>query len=395
MQSSKNHIKTIAQKYSTKATVIRKHLHAYPELANQEFKTSAYIREELDQLKLPYTFGHAQTGIVATLKCRNPKKKTVAIRADMDALPIAEQTGLEYTSKHSGCMHACGHDLHMASVLGVAMIAKELKKELEGTILFIFQPAEEKVPGGAIKMLEEGAINPKPDVMIGQHVMPSLPVGKVAFRDGITMASADEIYITIHGIGGHAAQPHTLVDPIAIGAEIIQSLQQVVSRKANPAIPTVLSFGKFMASGATNVIPDEAKMEGSLRTMDETWRFQAHDIIRKRVAYIAKISGAEATVDIKVGYPMLMNDVHIVKQARKYARILLGDKQVLPLDIEMTAEDFAYYAQEFPSVFYRLGTGGEEPYGYPLHSSQFNIHPTALLTSIETLAWLVISFLKG
>ena len=391
-ENIKSLIKQKAKEYRESVIELRRHLHQNPELSFQEYNTSTYIQEYLTSLNIEYKNGFVKTGIVALIKGNNPTKKIIALRADMDALPILEENTINYKSTNEGVMHACGHDVHTASLLGVAKILNELKSELEGTVKLIFQPGEEKLPGGASLMIKEGVLeNPKPEAIIGQHVFPDLPAGKVGFRPGMYMASCDEIYITIKGKGGHAALPHTFIDPIFISSSIITNLQQIVSRRAKPSTPTVLSFGKINSKGgATNIIPDEVYLEGTFRTMDEAWRKEAHKLIKQIATDIAKTMGGDCIVDIKKGYPFLKNDETLTTNSFNLAKEYLGNENVVELDIRMTGEDFAFYAQQIPGCFYRLGTGKSSG----LHTSTFNIDETAIETSIGLMSWLAISNLN-
>jgi amidohydrolase len=392
----KDKIKKLADNYFQDVIDVRRYLHQNPELSFCEYKTSEFIKNKLDELQIPYKGGFVKTGIVGKIQGNNPKKKIIALRADMDALPIIEQNDIDYKSINDGVMHACGHDVHTASLLGTAHILNKLKTEFEGTILLVFQPAEEKLPGGAKLMMKEGALNsPKPELIIGQHVMPGLEVGKVGFRPGMYMASADEIYLTVKGKGGHAAMPHQLVDTVLVASHIIVALQQIVSRNAYAAIPSVLSFGKVDAPGATNVIPQEVKIDGTFRTMNEEWRKDAHRKIKRIASSVAESMGATCDVNIKVGYPCLINNEEITRNAIEHAEDILGKDNVVHLDLRMTAEDFAYYSQEIPSTFYRLGIMDKEgAFTAPLHSPTFNIDEGALHTGIVTMAYIAIQFLK-
>lgn len=392
----KERIHALATKYYEDILQIRRHIHANPELSFEEFKTSAYIKEELNKLNITFTEGFVKTGIVGKIHCKNPGVKTLALRADMDALPIVEQNNVAYKSQHSEIMHACGHDVHTACLLGAAKILNDLKDELEGTILLVFQPAEEKLPGGAKLMMEEGALtDPKPEIIIGQHVMPGLQSGKVGFKPGMYMASTDEIYLTIKGIGGHAAMPHQLTDNVLITAHIIVALQQIVSRNAFAATPSVLSFGKIDAPGATNVIPEVVRVEGTFRTMDEEWRKEAHQKIKKIASTVAEGMGAHCEVEIRHGYPCLVNHEESTIKAQNLANEFLGAENVENLDLRMTAEDFAYYSQEMPSTFYRLGvTDKAGKLSSPLHSPTFNIDEESLITGMGTMAYIAAGFLR-
>lgn len=389
-------IKEKAEKYHSEMIAVRRHLHAHPELSFEEYKTSEYVAGKLDELGIPYQKGFVKTGIVGLIEGSKPGK-TIALRADLDALPIIEENQKEYKSKNEGVMHACGHDVHTTSLLGAARILNELKDQWAGTIKLVFQPGEERLPGGASLMIREGALeNPKPQFIFGQHVLPSMEVGKVGFRPGMYMASADEIYMTIKGKGGHAALPHLNVDPILMTSHIIVALQQVVSRNAPPAVPSVLSFGKVIANGATNVIPDEVKIEGTFRTMNEEWRADAHQKIARLATEIAKSMGGECVVDIRKGYPYLVNDEELTLKARSNAIAYMGAENVIDMDLRMTAEDFSYYSQEMPGCFYRIGTGNtSKGITSGLHTSTFDIDEDALKTGMGLMAWLALCELNG
>ena len=370
---------------------IRRHLHANPELSFREFKTSEFISKILTENRIEHKNGIAGTGIVGLIKGSN-STKTIALRADMDALPITEQNDVEYKSNNEGVMHACGHDVHSSCLLGAAIILNELKDNLNVDVKLIFQPGEEKLPGGASLMIKEGVLkNPEPKAIFGQHVMPFIEAGKVGFRSGMYMASTDEIYVTVKGKGGHAAMPHLNIDPVLIAANIIVSLQQIVSRVANPATPSVLSFGKIIANGATNVIPNEVKMEGTFRTFDEKWREEAHRRMKQLAENIAKGMGGEADFTIEKGYPFLINNEELTEKAKSAAIEYLGEENVKDLDIWMAAEDFAFYSQQIPACFYRLGTRNEaKGITSSVHTPTFDIDEKAIETGMGLMAWMVV-----
>lgn len=369
----------------------RRHLHQNPELSFHEYQTSAFVAAALDKLGIPHQ-NMAGTGIVALLTGRKPSEAVIALRADMDALPITEANNVSYISKNSGLMHACGHDVHTSSLLGTAKILSQLKDEFAGTIKFIFQPAEEKLPGGASLMIQDGVLeNPKPSAVIGQHVMPLIDCGKVGFRSGKYMASADEIYVTVHGKGGHGAQPHQNIDPVVIASHIIIALQQIVSRFADPKLPTVLSFGKITANGATNVIPNKVELEGTFRTLDEKWRKEAHVKMKKMAEGIAEAMGGSCDFNIMVGYPFLVNEEKLTANVRAYAEEYLGKENVEDLDIWMAAEDFAYYSQVADACFYRLGTRNEERgITSSVHTPTFDVDENSLQISTGLMAYIAL-----
>jgi amidohydrolase len=373
----------------------RRQFHQYPELSFQEFKTSEVIRGILDRWGIEYTYPHVKTGIVARIVGDHPGRR-IALRSDMDALPINEQTGLGYASRNSGVMHACGHDMHMASLLGAIRLLNQLRHEINGEILFLFQPGEEKIPGGAKLMLEEGVFNGRePHLIIAQHVLPEMKAGHVGFKPGIYMASSDEIYITVKGKGGHGALRQHIKDPILMASRILLTLQEEVPRMAPVEIPTVLSFGKVVADGAVNVIPDDVTLEGTFRTMNEEWRKEAHRLIRKVASEISASMGGSAEVEIRIGYPVLHNDEQITRESIRLAKKLLDEENVEVMDIRMTAEDFAWFTQRIPGMMYRLGVrdpGSEQP--YLLHSPLFKVNESALKTGISVMAFLAIELLK-
>ncbi len=390
-------IKTIAANLHEEIRGIRRHIHQNPELSFQEFNTQNYVWQQLDAAGITNKQKIANTGIVAIIEGKNPSKKVVALRGDMDALPIIETNNVPYKSNNTGVMHACGHDVHTSCLLGAAKILNQLKDEFEGTIKLVFQPGEEKLPGGASVMIKEGVLkNPKVDNIIGQHVMPLLPVGKVGFRKGLYMASTDEIYMTIKGKGGHGAQPHQNIDPIVAMAQVITALQQVVSRVASPIVPSVLSFGKIIANGATNIIPNEVYLEGTFRTLDEDWRPKAHESIKKIAIGISESLGCTCDINIMKGYPFLKNDPDFTQKTIDNAIKYLGEENVVNLDIWMAAEDFSYYSQELPACFYRLGTRNEaKGITSHVHTPTFDIDEDALPIGMGLMAWLAISELNG
>ena len=384
-------IKALSKLYFNEFVEVRHHLHSNPELSYQEFNTSKFIQNKLKEFGISYTI-LATTGVVAVVEGNNPQSRIIALRADMDALPIQEENNMPYKSLVDGVMHACGHDVHTSSLLGVARILNELKENFEGTVKFIFQPGEEKLPGGASLMIKEGVLeNPKPFSVIGQHVMPQINAGKVGFRKGLYMASTDEIYVTVKGKGGHGAMPHLIVDPVLIMSHMVIALQQIVSRRAKPTIPSVLSFGKVIANGATNVIPDEVYLEGTFRTLNEEWRDDAHKKMILLAETLAESMGGKCIFDIRRGYPFLVNDDAVTDRARKAAEEFLGKENVEDLEIWMAAEDFSFYSQQTPSCFYRLGVRNEaRGITSSVHTSTFDIDESALKTGMGLMAWMAV-----
>lgn len=392
----KEKIKSLAKAYKEEVIQTRRHLHANPELSFHEYKTAAFVKERLLEIGVTKIESKADTGWAALIEGKNPGKKTLALRADMDALPIIEANDVSYKSQNPGVMHACGHDAHTSSLLGAAKILNEIKGQFEGTIKLIFQPGEEVAPGGASLMIRDNVLeNPAPSGIIGQHVMPLIPVGKVGFRPGIYMASADELYITVKGKGGHGAMPETLIDPVLISAHLIVALQQVVSRAASPKIPSVLSFGRVEALGATNVIPNEVKIQGTFRTLDEPWRAKAHQKMLQIAHGIVEGMGGELDFEIRKGYPFLKNEPEMTARAKQAAQDYLGEENVLDLDIWMAAEDFAFYSQIVDGCFYRLGTRNEaKGIVSGVHTPTFDIDEDALEIGAGLMAWLAVSELQ-
>ncbi|MFZ4863415.1 M20 metallopeptidase family protein [Sphingobacterium sp. Mn56C] len=392
MANLKNQIQQLAKDFFAETVDLRRHLHSNPELSFVEFQTSAFVKQFLDTLGIPYQ-SMANTGVVGIIKGDLPSDKVIALRADMDALPITEVEGRTYGSKNPGVMHACGHDVHTSSLLGVAKILMALKPSFAGTVKLIFQPGEERLPGGASLMIKEGVLsNPSPSAIIGQHVMPFIEAGKVGFRAGKYMASCDELFLTIRGKGGHGAQPHQNIDPIAISAQVITALQQLVSRVADPRIPTVLSWGKIIGNGATNIIPDSVYLEGTFRTFDEKWRTVAHQKMRNMVTGIVEGMGATCDFDIQKGYPFLVNEPKLTEEARSFAIDYLGAENVVELELWPAAEDFAYYSQETNACFYRLGTGNPaKGITSAVHTPSFDIDEKALELSIGLMAYITVS----
>ncbi|APU96744.1 amidohydrolase [Sphingobacterium siyangense] len=381
-----------------KIVAIRRHIHQHPELSFQEYETSAYIQQQLGELGIPFEIV-AQTGVVAVLTGqKSASDDIVVLRADIDALPIDEQNDVGYKSKNSGVMHACGHDFHTANLLGAASILNDYKTEFSGKIVLLFQPAEEKIPGGAIQVLESGILESfggTIKAVLGLHVSPRVSVGKVGLRSGRFMASSDEFYFTIKGRGGHAAEPHRAVDPIMIGAQLLTTLQQVVSRKANPDVPSVLTFGRFIGDGAANVIPEEVKLAGTFRTMDEVWRKEALEMVAEIAATLPVSLGAKVEVEVRHGYPALYNDPALTQKVKTIIAETMGNSVPQDLEIWMAAEDFAYYSYRYPALFMLIGTNNDDSATqYGLHNPQFNLDEKAFETSIAVLVNAAISLLN-
>ncbi|WP_346239013.1 M20 family metallopeptidase [Niabella insulamsoli] len=378
----------MAKKYAPEFIAVRRHLHAHPELSYQEFQTSVFVQRHLAALGIPFEI-KAETGVVGLIQGHHPHKKTIALRADMDALPIVEANDVPYKSTKEGVMHACGHDVHTSCLLGAAKILNELKSEWEGTIKLIFQPGEEKNPGGASLLIEEGVLtNPRPDAIFGLHVHPALPTGQVSFRPGKIMASADELYFTIRGKGGHAAAPQSCIDPIVIASHLVIALQQVISRRKNPLDPSVLSITAISGGSTTNVIPGEVKLMGTFRAMDETWRFEAHEIIKTISQNLVSSMGGDLDLHIDVGYPNVFNNEALTALATENAIRYMGTDFVKETEIRMGAEDFGYYTQEIPGCFYRLGVMQDPQNIRNVHTPDFDIDEAAIETGMGMMAWL-------
>jgi amidohydrolase len=385
-------IKSLSDQYSEEVVHLRRYLHANPELSYQEFNTAKYVGAQLKNFGLAPKEGIATTGLMVDIAGKNPSKKTVALRADMDALPIQESNNVPYKSKVPGVMHACGHDVHTSSLLGTAKILHAVKDQFEGTVRLIFQPGEEKNPGGASYMIRDGVLkNPQPSGIIGQHVFPLLPVGKIGFREGMYMASCDELYLKVIGKGGHAGAPELVIDPVLIASHIIVALQQIISRNASPKQPTVLSFGKIIGDGATNIIPNEVNIAGTFRAMNEEWRESALQKIKKMAESVAEGMGGKCEVEISRGYPYLQNNPELTRRIRNAAEEYVGKENVEDIDITLAAEDFAFYSQIIPASFYRLGTRNEKKgiTSY-VHTPTFDIDEDALKIGPGLMAWMAI-----
>jgi hippurate hydrolase len=392
----KEKIRQLAKRYAPETIEARRHLHAHPELSYKEFETSAFVQEKLQRLGIPFEV-KAVTGVVGLIEGKDPGSRVIALRADMDALPIQEENDVPYRSRNDGVMHACGHDAHTSILLGASRILNELKSEWEGTIKLIFQPGEEKNPGGASLMIREGVLHdPRPQAIFGLHVHPGLKIGKLSFRSGPSMASADELYITVRGKGGHAATPQLTVDTILVASQLVVALQEVISRNKDPFTPSVLSLCAFQGGHTTNVIPSEVKLMGTFRAMNETWRFQAHDLIRRIAKGLAISTGAEIDVHVDLGYPVVYNDVQLYPVAKEKAEEYAGAENILETEVRMGAEDFGYYTQEIPGCFYRLGVMNEaRGITSSVHTPTFDLDESAIEIGMGMMAWLGASVYSG
>ncbi len=394
-------IQEAAKSLHPRVVNIRRHLHANPELSFKEFKTAEFVTDELEAMGIECE-RMSTTGVVGLIHGSLGEGTTIALRADLDALPIKEKNATEYVSKNEGVMHACGHDVHTASLLGAAQILQGMRDQFRGTVKLIFQPGEELLPGGASIMIKDGVLeNPAPEFIFAQHVFPSLPVGKVGFRSGMYMASTDELHVTVYGKGGHAAMVNEYVNPILIASTIIAALHAFMMDKktrlgsANDT-PTVLAFGKIEGLGATNVIPETVSIEGTFRTMNEDWREKAHEFMKRTAEGIAKEMGGRCEFRVDRGYPVLFNDAEVTDRARWAAEEYLGEHNVTELDLRMTAEDFAFYSQKIPACFYRLGTASTDgKFTAGVHSPVFDIDEKALQTGAGLLAWIALNELRN
>jgi len=397
MSDIANLIRLKAAEYYSEILAIRRHLHQHPELSKQEKNTMEFIGAKLREYGIPFKDNVGGYGIVGIIEGREPRTACIALRADMDALPVSETSEVDFRSANPGVMHACGHDVHMACLLGAAKILNGLKEQFRGTIKLLFQPSEETYPGGAIQMIRAGAMEyPEPDFVIGQHVFPFLSAGEAGFRPGMFMASTDEFFITVKGKGGHGAMPQTTVDPVLIASHIVVALQQIVSRNANPLVSTVVTVGRFTAEGRTNIIPDEVRLEGTVRTFDEEWRTRVHDLLRHIAGGTAEAMGASCDITINRGYPFLFNNEDLTSRLTSLAKEYLGGNNVKPMEQKMGAEDFSYFAQLTPSCFYGLGIADPAVGTGPnLHTSGFSIVESAIQTGTGLMAWLAIRILNG
>lgn len=388
-------VEKLSKQYYLEALAFRRQIHQYPELSFKEEKTALLITQELEKMDVSFQKNVGGNGIVAVLKGERAGGKVIALRADFDALPIEEETNLDFSSKNKGVMHACGHDMHTASLLFVLKVLKDLKHEWAGTIYFVFQHAEELLPGGAKQMLEANLFGDlPPEFIVAQHVEPDIECGYLGFKEGRYMASNDEVYLTVEGKGGHGAMPHKINDTVLAASQIIVNLQQIASRLIPSKVPMVLSFGKFIANGATNVIPDRVNIEGTFRMFDEELRKEVHQHIKRIAESTASSYGTSCKVEIRKGYPVVENNKELTLTAKQLVIDLFGKEKICDLDYRMTSEDFGYFSQKYKSLFYRLGVGHKEKsLNYPLHSSKFNPNEEALKYSIEFMSNLALKLL--
>lgn len=392
------HILALAYTLLPTLSAWRAYLHQHPELSFQEFSTQNWLREQLGTLELEAT-PISGTGLWGILESEPPTPEAPVfwLRADIDALPIQEAEDKPLVSLNPGIMHACGHDVHTTCLLGALQLLKSVRNHWRGRIGYIFQPAEEVLPGGAEHIINEGLFDNFHNLGIAAlHVHPPLDTGRLGFATGPYMASSDEIFITLSGPGGHAAVPDETPDTVLAAAQLVVNLQQVTARLAPPDVPTVLSFGRLEAAGATNVIPATVRLAGTFRTMNENWRNTAHDHIRRITEHTAAAYGVQAHCEIKRGYPVLVNHPQLTNTLRRGMEQLLGPENIADLPIRMASEDFARYTHLMPGCLFRLGTGGPgSAYRHSVHTPHFDIHPDALPLGAAAMAWAALTALDA
>lgn len=388
-------IKKLAEDFHPQVVAFRRHLHQFPELSFQEFRTTEFIHSKLNDIGIEVSREFSETGMIAYIKGKNPEKKCIAVRADIDALPIEEENEIAYRSKNPGIMHACGHDVHSANLYGTALILNELTDQFEGTVKLIFQPGEELLPGGAALLIEQGVLDsPKVDSIYALHVYPELEAGMVGFRPGLYMASADELHITISGKGGHAALVEQLVDPVEATNHLLIEVRKAIQEHQLENVPYVIGFGDIKAKGATNVIPNKVHILGTFRTMDEDWRSQMHELMQSTAREIEEKFRVHIDFNIIIGYPFLHNDERLTQDSKKWAIQYLGEENVTDLPLRMTSEDFASYTHHTPGCFYRLGTSNNNEHSSSVHTPTFNVNENALKVGMGLMSWLTINELK-
>jgi len=364
----------------------REYLHQNPELSYKEFNTMEYVAAKLKEIGLPYEKGVAGTGIVSIIRSskHSENQACIGLRADLDALPIQEQNTASYKSKVEGVMHACGHDVHTSILLGAAEILFELREDLEHPVKLIFQPGEEKNPGGASLLIEAGVLeNPKVKEMYALHVFPELEVGKLGMRSGLYMASSDELHLEIIGVGGHGAMPEKCINPILIGSEFIIEAQNIIHKSCPKEVPCVISFGHFDALGATNVIPERAEIKGTFRTMNEEWREKAAILLMDLANNLENKYKGNVNLIVSKGYPFLKNDDELTEKLKTKFESFFGPEKIEGLALRMTSEDFSFYSQTIPVCFFRLGVGNKEKgIIYSVHHPKFDVDSACLKTGM-------------
>jgi amidohydrolase len=390
-------IKILSSKHFPKMVKLRREFHQYPELGFSEFRTSKRIAQELKKLGLQVKTGIAQTGVVGILNVKK-QGKTVALRADMDALPIVEQTNFSYKSKKKGLMHACGHDAHMACVIGAATILTKLKKELNGNVKFIFQPSEESPPGGAKPMIQAGALkNPNVSAIFGLHCDSAIPTGRIGVKEGAFMAQADSFDITIKGVSGHGARPHDGIDAIVIASQVIQALQTITSRKIDPVQPVVVSVGKIEGGTKRNIICDRILLLGTARSLNKEVAKRIPRLLKEIVSGITQAAGASFELRYSPGYPVLINHPQATELARGTIIRMFGKQAIFEIKKPlMGAEDFAFYLEKVPGTFLRLGIKNPKKKAiYPWHHPKFTVDEDAINIGAALLAGTAFDFLNG
>ncbi|MGF1540007.1 MAG: M20 family metallopeptidase [Pleurocapsa sp.] len=379
-------IKNIAETFAPRLIEIRRHLHAHPELSGQEHQTSAYIAGVLSSCGIHVTEAVGKTGVVGNLAGKGTDQRTLAIRTDMDALPINEHTQLEFASRQPGIMHACGHDVHSTLGMGTAMILSQLSEQIPGNIRFLFQPAEE-IAQGAKWMVKEGVMEGV-NAIYGVHVFPSIPARHVGIRYGALTSAADDLEIIIQGESGHGARPHQAIDAIWIGAQVITALQQAISRTQNPLHPIVLSIGKIKGGTAPNIIADRLELLGTVRSLHPESHQNLPQWIENIVTHTCKTYGAKCTVNYRRGVPSVQNDLKLTQILEAASREAWGNEcvELLP-EPSLGAEDFSVYLEKAPGCMFRLGVGHRDRPNYPLHHPKFEIDEASIVTGVVTLAY--------
>lgn len=387
-------IEGFTEKIYEKVKSYREHLHIHPELSYKEYNTSKFVSDTLSKLGIENSF-IGDTGVVALISGNHHEKNApcIALRADLDALPIQEENDVPYKSKIDGVMHACGHDVHTSILLGAAEIIHQNRNELNQPIKLIFQPGEEKNPGGATYIIRDGGLeNPKVKKMVALHVFPDLECGHFGFREGLYMASCDELHMEVQGLGGHGALPDRTVNPIFMGSEFILAAKSYIDENTPDGVPSVINFGYFEAKGATNVVPDKAFVKGTFRTMDEEWRDKAKKQLLEIAARISEDYKGQVKLTISHGYPFLKNDIQLTHSIRDLAERNFGKDKVHHLPMRMTSEDFSYYSQLVPVCFFRLGVRNKEKeIVYGLHHPKFDIDSHSIKNGVQMFVSIAFS----
>ena len=386
-------IAALARKLHPTQVKWRRHFHRYPELSNKEFETTAFIRKILKQHRIDLIPVALETGAASLI--RGSGTRTAALRTDIDALAVTERNDIPYRSKYNGVMHACGHDIHMAVVLGATVLLKKIQKDLPGNVTTIYQPSEEEPPGGARRMIESGVLeNPAVGMVFGLHTDPTIAPGKISLRDGPTMAAVMDFDLTIRGLGGHAAAPHKTVDAVAVAAEVVESLQKVVSRETNPMEPAVITFGTISGGTMRNVIAEQVVLKGTARTLSDKTRRQLPRLIKRTLSGICRARGAGFDLEIKAGYPVLENHPAANLILRESYLELFGGGNVKETKAVMGGEDFSFYLREKPGAMFRLGIRNPEIGATrPWHASDFMADEESIFYGTALLVKAVLRYL--